>query len=82
MPDIADMKYVITISRMMKCDEADVVMKWSAVIAEPDLKYFGGLGDAAKLTAHDMEGFPGTNLRPMTEEEIAVWRAEEDDDDE
>jgi hypothetical protein len=72
----AEQEFLITVRRMCKCDEVDLVPSWSGVVAEKDLPNIT-LADAAKLTALVLEGFPGTNVRPMTEAEIAEWRREQ-----
>jgi hypothetical protein len=68
--------FLVTVQQMTKCDEADMVSGWSAVIAEKDMENFGALKDVPLLTAKAIEGAPATNLRPMTLAEIAVWRKE------
>jgi len=70
--------YLITVQRMTTCDEADMVASWSAVVAEEDLSNIT-LTSAAKLTELTLRNAPGTNMRPMTEAEIAEWRDAERD---
>lgn len=68
--------YLVRVQRMTTCDEADMVAGWSAVVAEKDLDNLI-LSDAGKLTEMSLRNAPGTNMRPMTEAEIATWRADE-----
>lgn len=65
--------YLVSVERMCTSDEADLISKWSAVIAEEDLPKLT-LPDAAKLTEIKLATCPLPGVRPMTEAEIEVWR--------
>ena len=73
--DKAEQFFIVKIQRMVTCDEAEMSSGWSAIVAEKDLVKFGALADAAIITKLELtEDSPFTNLRPMTEAEIKVWR--------
>lgn len=67
--------YEVVVRNMSVCDEADVVVSWSAVIAEEDLAKLT-LTTVAELLALQIKDAPLTNVRPMTETEVADWREE------
>lgn len=75
--------FVITLERMNTCDEAELVSRWSAVVEEKDLINFGALAVAAQATEivlkHGKDAL--TNVRPMTEAEIAAYRKALPDDE-
>jgi hypothetical protein len=74
MPD-TEQFFIVTLQRMITCDEGEMSSGWSAVVAEKDLANFGNLKDAAILTKMELtEDSPFTNLRPMTEVEVKAWR--------
>jgi hypothetical protein len=66
-------QFLITVQRMCTSDEADIVSGWSAVVEEDDLPKIT-LATAAEATLLTLKDCPGTNIRPMTEAEIATWR--------
>jgi len=67
-------QFLITVQAMCTSDEADLVSGWSGIVAEESLGNIS-LSTAAEATMLALRGAPATNIRPMTEEEIAVWRA-------
>lgn len=70
--------YVLEVRKMMVCDEADVACSWSAVVAEEDLPKID-LTLPGKLIDIQIKDAPLTNLRPMTEQEVAEWRKTDED---
>jgi hypothetical protein len=75
MSKLPEQQFLITVQRMCTSDEADLVSGWSAVVSEANLPNIT-LVDAAKLTAISLRNAPVKNIRPMTEAEIADWRAD------
>jgi hypothetical protein len=72
--------YLISIKRMSKCDEADVVPEVLLLVPESELTNTKLLPAVAEACAGVLKGFPGTDLRPMTHEEAQAWRAEGTDE--
>lgn len=70
--------YVVSVSRMNTSDDADLVPKWSAIIAEENMGK-PLLPLAVEVTTLTLKGCPVENIRPMTEAEIDVWRKAEND---
>lgn len=75
MPLNPDMLYIVSVSAMLVCDEADVV---------PTMTFVAGTGALAKISVAaiaevldksiNFKEAPVTGLRPMTEEEVDTWR--------
>jgi hypothetical protein len=68
--------YLVSIKRMSKCDEADVVPEVLLLLPESELINTKLLPAVAEVCAGVLKGFPGTDLRPMTREEAEAWSAE------
>lgn len=69
--------YLISVAKMCTSDDADLVAKWSAVIAEDDLSKLT-LPTAAEAAGLALKGCPIDGIRPMTEDEIREWRENAD----
>lgn len=69
--------YLIKIYRMNTSDEADVVPVWSGLVEEENLDkpFLPPVIETLKVVLTDA---PLKNIRPMTLDEIAVWRTETD----
>jgi hypothetical protein len=70
--------YLVTVSRMSTSDDADLVSKWTALVAEENMDK-PLLPLAAEVTTLTIKGCPLDNIRPMTEAEIDVWRKAENE---
>lgn len=70
--------YLITVAKMCTSDDADLVAKWSAVVAEKDLARLT-MPVAAEAAGLALKDCPIDGIRPMTEAEIAEWRNAQSD---
>jgi hypothetical protein len=69
-------KFLISVQAMCTSDEADLVSKWSAVVAQEDLGNIS-LVDASIVSMAPLIKDCPIEFRPMTDEEIRAWRKEE-----
>lgn len=65
--------YLISVHKMCTSPEADLVGKWSGVVAEEDLANLE-LPPAAQAAGFAFKDCPIKGIRPMTAAEIASWR--------
>jgi len=75
-----DTLYLVSVSAMLVCDEADIVPTVS-VVGHFDLLNLTQISSIVEVLdkACDFKDAPMTNIRPMTKEEVIKWRKDRED---